>query len=205
MADIVFYTNPQSRGRMVRRMLEECGVDYRTELVAYGEAMKSEAYRRVNPMGKVPALVYDGRVVTEAPAIIAFLADACPGANLAPPPAQRQDYYRWFFFMAGPMEAAITNKALGVTIPPEKTGFVGYGSFDTAVATLIDAVGRAEYLTGDRFTAVDVYAGSHIEYGLRFGMLPEDATLRAYVERLAGRPAWQRAAELDNALLAAAT
>src|SRR5581483_9472493 len=114
--EIVFYTNPMSRGRVVRWMLEEVGEPYRTEVLEYGTTMKSADYLAINPMGKVPALRHGDTVVTEASAICAYLADAFPTAGLAPPPGSRLrgPYYRWLFFGAGPVEAAITNRALKV-------------------------------------------------------------------------------------------
>ena len=61
MAEIIFHTNPQSRGRIVRWMLEECGASYETRVVGYGPQMKTEPYLSINPMGKVPALVMTAR------------------------------------------------------------------------------------------------------------------------------------------------
>ncbi|HEY1447367.1 MAG TPA: glutathione S-transferase N-terminal domain-containing protein, partial [Caulobacteraceae bacterium] len=100
--DLVFYTHPQSRGRIARWMLEEVGAPYRTELLGYGGTMKSPAYLAVNPMGKVPAIRHGDTVVTEAAAICAYLADAFPEAKLAPPHGSRArgPYYRWLFFGA---------------------------------------------------------------------------------------------------------
>src|SRR5271157_6454007 len=119
--DLVFYTHPMSRGRIVRWMLEEIGQPYRTEVLDYGTSMKAPAYLAINPMGKVPALAHGDAVVTEAAAICAYLADAFPQAGLAPPPGdhRRAPYYRWLFFTAGPFEAASSNKALDVVVPPE--------------------------------------------------------------------------------------
>lgn len=205
MSELIFYTNPMSRGRIARRMLEECveacGIEYRTEVMAFGPAMKSAAYLQINPLGKVPALVHHGKVVTETPAIICYLADAFPQAGLAPPLAQRQDYYRWMFYAAGPLETAVTIKALGFVVPEAKQGFVGYGTFELAVDTLITAIQSQPWIAGESFTAADVYVGSHIAYGLQFGLLPDHEVLRSYRDRLAARPAWQRAEALDNALL----
>src|SRR6187551_2792642 len=102
MADeLVFYTNPMSRGRIARWMLEEVGTPYRTEMLGYGEPMKSPAYKAINPMGKVPAIVHGQTVVTECAAICAYLADAFPEAGLAPALPERGAYYRWLFFAAG--------------------------------------------------------------------------------------------------------
>src|SRR3954447_22450866 len=102
--EIVFYTNPQSRGRIIRWMLEEVGQPYRTEVLSFGEGMKSPEYLAINPMGKVPAIVHRGTVVTEGAAICSYLADAFPAAGLAPAldDPRRGDYFRWLFFAAGP-------------------------------------------------------------------------------------------------------
>ena len=113
MADIIFYTNPMSRGQTARWMLEEIGQPYDTEVLTYGESMKAQPYLSINPMGKVPAIVHNGRVVTEVAAICCYLADAFPEAGLAPAPRDRADYYRWIFFTSGPVEAAFSNKAAG--------------------------------------------------------------------------------------------
>jgi glutathione S-transferase len=201
MSDLIFYTNPQSRGRIVRWMLEECAVPYQCEIVPYGPAMKSAPYTDINPMGKVPAIRHKGRVVTETAAIVAYLAEVFPAAGLAPQPAERQDYYRWMFFAAGPMEAAISNQMLGFLVKPEQERMVGYGSFDLVVETLAKAVSAHTYIAGDKFTAADIYVGSHIGYGLQFKTLPERAEFRDYFTRISNRPARVRANEIDDALL----
>ena len=124
MADeLVFYTNPMSRGRIVRWMLQEVGAPYRTEVLDYGTTMKAPGYLAVNPMGNVPAIRHGDAVVTEAAAICAYLADAFPKAGLAPAPDERLrgPYYRWLFFGAGPIEAAATNKAMGFEVPPDRS------------------------------------------------------------------------------------
>jgi glutathione S-transferase len=205
MADeLVFYTHPQSRGRIVRWMLEEIGQPYRTELLEYGTTMKAPAYLAVNPMGKVPAIRHGDTVVTEAAAICAYLADVFPEARLAPPPGDRLrgPYYRWLFFVAGPLEAAWTNKAMGFVVPPERERMMGYGRFETVIDVLEGAVSRGEYVVGDRFTAADVYLGSSIGFGMQFGMIEKRPAFERYWERLNARAAARRAREIDNALAA---
>jgi glutathione S-transferase len=204
MADeLIFYTNPRSRGRIVRWMLEEVGQPYRVEVLDYASTMKAPAYLAINPMGKVPALRHGDAVVTEAAAICAYLADAFPQAGLAPPPGDRQraPYYRWMFFAAGPLEASITNKTFGFVVPAERQGSVGYGSYEQAVKTLEDAVSATDYLVGGKFSAADLYVGSHIGFGLMFGTLEKKPAFERYLQRLTARPAYQRATELDNALM----
>ena len=206
MADeIVFYTNPMSRGRIVRWMLEEVGQPYRTELLDYGTTMKAPDYLAVNPMGKVPAIRHGDAVVTEAAAICAYLADAFPDAGLAPAPGTREAgaYYRWLFFAAGPVEAAVTNKAMGFEVPAERKMMAGYGCFDDVMNTLEQAVSQSDYVAGDRFTAADVYFGAQIGWGLQFGTIDKRPAFERYWARLAGRPAAVRARELDDALLPA--
>ncbi len=205
MADeLVFYTNPRSRGRIVRWMLEEVGHPYRTEVLDYGATMKARAYLAINPMGKVPALRHGDTVVTEAAAICAYLADAFPQAGLAPPPTDRLrgPYYRWLFFAAGPVEAAASNKAFGFAVPPEREGTIGYGSFERVMNTLEEAVSRGHYLVGDKFTAADVYAGSQIGFGLMFKTFEPRPAFQHYWQRISARPAYARARELDETLMA---
>ena len=146
---LTFYTNPMSRGQIARWMLEEVGAPYEQVLLDYGTTMKAPEYLAINPMGKVPAIKHGDRVVTESAAICAYLADAFPGAGLAPPLADRADYYRWLFFTAGPIEQAIINKALGFVVPPEKAMMAGYGSFDAAMDGLEAAVTGKTYVAGD--------------------------------------------------------
>ena len=204
--EIVFYTNPMSRGRIARWMLEEVGRPYRTVVLDYGTTMKAPEYLAINPMGKVPAVTWRGVTVTECAAICAWLADACPEAGLAPAlddPA-RGTYLRWLFFTAGPVEAAVTAKALGLLAPADKAAMAGYGSFEQTVDALEAAVTPGPWILGDRFSAADVYVGSQIIWGLQFGTLPDRDAFKAYAARLSGRKAAVRAREIDDALVAAA-
>ena len=203
-SSIQFYTNPMSRGQIVRWMLEELGQPYETHLLGYDSAdgMKSADYLAINPMGKVPAIVHDGHVVTECAAICAYLAESFPQAGLAPAPDERADYYRWLFFAAGPVEAAVTNKAAGFIVEPGRERMFGYGTFDRTMDVLEAAVSGRDYVCGAHFTAADVYVGSGIDWGLQFKTMPERPGFLAYAERLRQRPAYRRAKEIDNALIA---
>ena len=202
--DITFYTNPMSRGRIVRWMLEEVGRPYRTQLLDYGTTMKGADYLALNPMGKVPAIVCDGEVVTECAAICTFLADRFPEAGLAPGPqeAGRGTFLRWMFFAAGPLEAAVTAKSMNLLAPADKAGTLGYGTFEAAIDALEGAVsGDGPWILGDRFSAADVYVGSQINWGLMFKSIPDRPAFVAYADRLRARPAYLRASEIDDALM----
>ena len=196
-----FYTNPMSRGRIVRWMLEEVGEPYETTILDYATTMKAADFLALNPMGKVPAIKHGETIVTECAAICAYLAEAFPKANVLPTTGARGDYFRWLFFAAGPLEAAITNRSLGVTVPSDKRGMVGYGNYETAMDTLELAVRDKRYIAGDTFTAADVYLGSQISWGLMFETIPKRPAFEAYWNGLKDRPAAVRAREIDDALI----
>jgi glutathione S-transferase len=199
--ELVFYTNPMSRGRIARWMLEEVGAPYRTEIVQW--AGKTPEFLAINPMGKVPAIVHNGTAVTEGAAICAYLADAFPQAGLAPPATDRASYYRWLFFAAGPVEAAVTDKSLGVEVPAEREMMVGYGSFARVLDVLETAISKSDYVAGDKFSAADVYFGSQIGWGMQFGSIEKRPAFEAYWARISERPAAVRAREIDDGLIAA--
>lgn len=201
MPDIIFYTNPMSRGQIVRWMLEEVGQPYDQKIIGY-DVMHDAAYRAVNPMMKVPAIVHRGKTVTECAAIIAYLADAYPESRLAPGDDEKAAYYRWLFFAAGPVEQAVTNKANGFDPSEEESRMFGYGSYDLAVSTLADHLAANAYVCGDRFTAADVYVGSQVMWGTQFGTLPQLQPFLDYGGRLSAREAYQRAKAIDGKLIA---
>lgn len=201
--DLVFYTHPQSRGRIVRWMLEELGRPYRTELLGYADTMKRPEYLAINPMGKVPAIRHGDTVVTEAAAICAYLADAFPEAGLAPPlgDKRRGPYFRWMFFGAGPLEAAMTNKSMGFEVNEQQRRMAGYGCYADAVNAAETALRGGDFILGDQFSAADVYFGSEIGFFMQFGMLEKRPLFEAYAQRLQARPAAVRAREIDDALV----
>ena len=201
MADLIFYTNPQSRGRIVRWMLEEIGQPYETEIIPY-EDMKSERYLAIHPLGKVPAIKHNGQVLTECAAICTYLADVFPEAKLGPRTDEKAHYYRWLFYAAGPLEASISNQAMGWQVPQERERMFGYGNFERAIGVVDEHFSRNDYVCGDRFTAADVYVGSQIMFPMQFGMLPERDSFLRYRDRLHQREAYNRANEIDEKIIA---
>lgn len=195
---LTLYTNPMSRGRIVRWMLEEIGTPYAVKILEYDTTMKAPEYLALNPMGKVPMLVHEGQVITETAAICLYLADAFPLAGLIG--QNRAAYFRWILFAAGPLEAAVTNHALGLIPPPEREKMVSYGTYATACQTLQTAI-TTQFIAGDTFSAADVYVGSQIGYGLQFGTIPATPALTDYWERIKDRPARLRAEAADDALM----
>ncbi len=200
---LIFYTNPMSRGQIIRWMLEETGIEYQQQIVAYGEQIKGPDYLAINPMGKVPAIKHGDKVVTECAAICTYLAAAFPAANLAPKPEQLADYYRWIFFAAGPLESSIINNSMGFNVDPDQERTIGYGSYETTIRTLDQWFENNDYVCGDTFTAADIYVGAQIDWGLMFKTVTETDNFNAYAERLRIRPAYISAKKIDTELIAA--
>jgi glutathione S-transferase len=197
MSELIFYTNPQSRGQIIRWMLEEVGAAYDTHILDYASTLKGAEYLAINPMGKIPAIRHNGKVVTEVAAIIAYLADAFPDAGLAPALHDRADYYRWMFFASGPIEQAFSNKAAGFEPTPERQRMFGYGNFDLTIDTAEGALKDKTYITGDRFSAADVLFGSQINFMTMFGVLEPRPVFTDYIARITDRDAYRRAKQLD--------
>lgn len=199
--ELVLHTNPMSRGRIARWMLEEVGAPYRTVFHAYGPEMKAPEFLALNPLGKVPAIQHGERVVSETAAICAYLADAFPEAKLAPPPAERAAYYRWLFFTVGPLEACVMDRALGHAPPEDKQATSPYGAYERVMDAVEGAVSGRAFVAADYFTAADVMLGAHLSWGMQFGTIEKRPAFEAYAGGLAERPARKRADEIDNAAL----
>lgn len=203
MSGLVFYTNPQSRGRIAHWMPEEVGEPYDTVWLEYGTGTKSAEFLAINPMGKIPALRDGDAVITETAAICAYLADRFPEKNLIPPmgtPA-RAAFYRWLFFAAGPLEMSVTAKSLDWPMPENRCRMVGFGSHQDTLRALELALAPGPFICGGQFTAADVYAGSSIGWGMLFGAIEKRPVFEDYVARINARPAALRAHRLNEARL----
>lgn len=205
MADYTFYTNPMSRGQIARWALHEVEADYDQSLVEW--AGKSPEFLSANPMGKVPTLVHHAqdkdRIVTEAAAICLYLAEMHPEAELLPDDTQMADYYRWTFFCAGPVDQALTAKALGFEPKGSKQeGLASFGSFERVISTLEGFLSDRRWICGDQFTMADVYVGSSVDWALNFGLFPASEAFVAYADRCQAREAYKEAKAIDGALIA---
>ncbi|TLY90361.1 MAG: glutathione S-transferase family protein [Gammaproteobacteria bacterium] len=198
--EVIFYSSPFSRGRIVHWMLEEAGAPYRFEVVNLEtKDQKRPEYLAVNPMGKVPTIVHRGAVVTECAAICAYLADAFPAARLAPPtdsPA-RGTYYRWLFFGGCSFEPAIIDRMLSRP-PASRPGALSYGCYEDAVETLAKALTPGPYILGRQFSAADVYVCSQIAFAMMMKALEARPLFQEYTERAQQRPAYKRFLEKNE-------
>jgi len=198
---ITLYHGSPSRSSTVLWMLEELGEPYELKLLDLKKGeQRQPAYLAVNPMGKVPALIHDGVLITEVGAICTYLADAYPRAGLAPAVDDplRGPYLRWMFFQGNCLEPALIDRAL--KREPGQASMMPYGDVDTTVETVARAVAKGPWFLGDRFTALDVYFGSAIRWTLQFGILPARPEFTAYRDRLMQRPAYSRAEAKDGEL-----
>ena len=200
-----FYTNPMSRAQIVRWALHEVAADYDQVLLEYDTTMKADDYLKINPMGKVPAIDHDGKIITECAAICAYLAEVFPDAGLAPTASEQADYFRWLFFTSGPVEQAIINRSLGFAVTADQERMAGYGNYDRVVDVLDAKFQADQYACGERFTMADVYVGAQIVWGTQFGTLPDRVSFLAYAKRVTDRSAYLAAKAVDDGLIAEAS
>jgi glutathione S-transferase len=202
--NLTFFHAPNSRAGAVRILLEELGAPYDLHVLNLKKnEQRAPSYLAVNPMGKVPAIVHDGALVTEQPAIFIYLADLFPGAGLAPALGDplRGPYLRWLAFYGSSFEPAINDVAM--KREPAPPMMCPYGDFDTMLATLTRQLRAGPYLLGERFSAADVLWGTALGWITMFKLVPELPEIMAYIDRVSSRPAARRAAEADAQLAAA--
>ncbi|EIL90773.1 glutathione S-transferase family protein [Rhodanobacter spathiphylli] len=201
---VTFFHSTQSRSTGTRALLEELGADYELHLLDLktGQQRQPE-YLAINPMGKVPAILHGGALVTEQPAVFIYLADLYAEAGLAPPIGDplRGPYLRWLVFYGSCFEPAVTDKSL--QREPASTSTCGYGDYDTMLKTVVDQLEKGPYLLGERFSAADVLWGTALNWTTMFKLVPELPVIRAYIDRVLAQPGVQRAAALDAELVAA--
>ena len=202
-ADITLYYAPRSRAFRMLWFLEELRRPYRLEMLDLNKGdHKRPEFLKINPMGKVPAVIDQGTPITETGAIMGHLADKYSPGELAPlikDPA-RADYLKWMFFAAGVMEPAFCEKLFKWDVPPRR---VAWGSFADMEKTVTEAVSGDGWLTGDQFTAADVFVASNLHWGTLFDLFPKDGPVVAYVARCAARPALKRALQMEEGFIKA--
>ena len=200
---IVFFHAPNTRSSGTRILLEELGAPYELRAVNMkaGEQRKP-AFLAVNPMGKVPAILHRGELVTEQVAIFVYLADLFPQAGLAPAldDPRRGPYLRWMAYYGSSFEPAVVDRAL--KREPGPLNMVPYGDYDTMLKTVTDQLAKGPYLLGEHMTAADVLWGTALGWTVRFKLVPELPVIMDYVKRMTGRPAVAKVSELDAKLAA---
>jgi glutathione S-transferase len=201
---VTLYHAPQSRSAGALILLEELGADYELHVLNLKKGeQRQAAYLAINPMGKVPAIVHDGALVSEQGAVYAYLADLYPEAGITPAIGDplRGPYLRWLFYYGSSFEPALVDRSLKREPAPKSTS--PYGDYETMLKTLTDQLGAGPFLLGTRFTAADVLWGTALRWTTMFKLVPETPVVTAYVGRVTARPAATRAAKIDADLVAA--
>ena len=196
---IKLYFREKTRAVRPRWLLEELGLDYELQRVDIfrGEG-QSEAYRQIHPLGQIPALEIDGKVQFESGAICHWLADQYPEKGLAPAPSApaRAQYEQWFFYGACSLDApAFVIVQHVVTLPKEQrvAAILPWANalYQRQLPALEAQLQDRAYLLGEAFSAADIMVGNVLTWLPR--ALKPHPNLRAYVARLRGREAYQRA------------
>ena len=200
---LVFFHAPNTRSSGTRILLEELSAPHELRVVNMkaGEQRKP-AFLAVNPMGKVPAILHRGALVTEQAAIFIYLADLFPKAGLAPAPNDRLrgSYLRWLVYYGSSFEPAVVDRAL--KREPAPPAMSPYGDYDTMLKTLTDQLAKGPYLLGDRMTAADVLWGTALAWTTAFKIVPELPVIMDYVKRVGARPAVAKVKAEDASLAA---
>jgi glutathione S-transferase len=198
---LTLYHAPWTRSTGVRILLEELQTSYELRVLnrTLGE-QRSEAYLRVNPLGKVPAIDHDGAIVTEQVAIYTYLADAFPEGGLAPPIGDplRGPYLRWLGIYGSAFEPAIIDHYL--KREPGPAAMSPYGSYDALIELIRAQLAPGPHLFGERFYAADVLWGTALTWMTHFKLVPELPEFTAYTARVNARPAFQNVNAEDAAL-----
>ena len=199
MAGLTLYHAPKSRSQTVLAMLEELGEPFAVETVDFRDGgTATPEFRALNPLGKVPVLRdAQGAIVTETVAILLHLADLYPGKRLAPAPgeADRGRYLRWMVFYAAAFEPALVDRHRGVD--PGMRAMSPYGEVDLVIDAAEQAASPGPWILGERFSAADLLWGAAFGWTMAFGLLPKRPAFAALAERIAARPAMQRARARD--------
>jgi len=200
---VIFFHSPNTRSSGTRILLEELAAPHELRVVNMkaGEQRKP-AYLAINPMGKVPAILHRGALVTEQAAIFIYLADLFPKAGLAPAldDRLRGPYLRWMIYYGSCFEPAVIDRALKRDAPPPAMS--PYGDYDTMLKTLTDQLAKAPYLLGERMTAADVLWGTALAWTTMFKLVPDLPVIMDYVARLSARPSAAKVKAADAKLSA---
>jgi glutathione S-transferase len=200
---IVFFHSPNTRSGATRILLEELGAPYELRAVNMkGGEQRKPAFLAVNPMGKVPAILHRGALVTEQAAVFMYLADLFPQAGLAPAldDRLRGPYLRWMVYYGSSFEPALIDRAL--KREPGSPQMMPYGDYDTMLKTLTDQLAKGPYLLGERMTAADVLWGSALTWTTAFKLVPELPVIKEYIARISARPAVVKVKAADDKLAA---
>jgi len=197
---LTLYTSPGSgNGRKVHMLLEEVGAQYQlVKLDLLKGDQKKPEYLQLNPNGKVPTIDDDGFILWESNAILLYLNEKYPTANLLPTGAQnRARVFQWLLFeqttFRPPLSALIRHVRF---TPPDKQDTKAieqlWSEVRTNMGILQNALSGREYL-GGTFSVADIAVLPYVYLAKDLGAdLSAWPTVVAYWQRLSARPSWQK-------------
>ncbi|MBC3919069.1 glutathione S-transferase family protein [Undibacterium sp. CY18W] len=198
--NITLFYSPQTRATGTLTLLEEMGAPYQLHVLNMKAGEQRQApYLAINPMGKVPALLHHGELITEQIAVFMYLAELFPETGLSPAPSSRLrgTYLRWMAFYASCFEPALVDKSQ--QNPPASPSMCPYGDFDTMLNTVTAQLAKGPYLLGEQLSAADILWGNALNWGTMFKLVPETPIIMEYVQRITSRPSFVKVGAMDAA------
>jgi glutathione S-transferase len=196
---LTLYHAPRSRSFRTLWLLEEIGAPFELKVVSIrrGDGSGAADSSNPHPLGKVPALDHDGRVVFETSAIALYLTDLFPESGLGPKigDSERGAYLSWLAYYGGVFEPSLTAKFLKIQ---HVYGTFGWGPFEEVLEHLGRTLAASPYLLGEKFSAADIVYGGSLPLLMSRGIVPETEVFKAYAARVTARPAVARAQARDN-------
>ena len=200
MSTPTLFYSPSTASLVVHWLLIELDAPHHLHELDFNKGdQKAPEYLKLNPAGRVPALLLDGQVITEAAAILLHLADTHPRAKLAPPigTIDRAHYYQWMFFLANSLQPAYRQWFYD----DESAGEQHYALSKDQARQRIEAAWQrvadhlqtnGPYLLGDQLTVVDFMATMLMRWSRNMPK-PSDnwPVLKAYADRMKQRPAFK--------------
>ena len=196
------YHCSKARSSRVLWLLEELGLDYQLEVMPFdAKALKAPDYLEISPFGKVPVLVDDAVTMVESVAIIQYILHRYAGGRLEPLSTAPEygQFLQWLHFgestLMGPISQMLQHKLfLPEELRDDDMASGARRTFEQYASILDQTVADRDYLLGDDFTAADIVIGYSLFLAEMANMMPPKAThLAAYYQRLAQRPAFQKA------------
>ncbi len=199
---LTVYGCPNSRSMRMVWALEEAGAEYHYILIdLFRGAGRSPDFLRINPAGKVPALVEDGTALTESGAILLWLAERYPDAPLLPPAEDRHaraETLQWLMFGLTELEPPLWTIAKHRFVLPETRRMPAIEDtcrweFASACALLAKRLGQRRYVAGDQFTIADIVITHCLAWAQSAKIEVVPTLLLDYMETHWSRPAAKRA------------
>jgi glutathione S-transferase len=191
--DITLYEYPPSRSKQARWALQELGLEFKA--ISGVEIIQSDELKKVNPMGKVPAVLINGEPLFEAAAICTHLADLVPEKGLIAPAGSRERalHMQWASFTLTEMEAYLWSNAKNTFVLPREQRETALfeqnnAAFRHAARVLDKALGDDDYLVGNSFSVTDILVGFTLHWGQTKGLLKDMPKLNRYLDNLKERP-----------------